>query len=287
MYNFCKIVQDLLPNYMEKTTFEETDEFIEEHLAHCEECTKIYNDMKLNLEVPTENIDEGVDYMKKFNKEVKYLKLWQKILIVLMIIIGILSGIIIYRYSTFTKLHQLESENMKIANIYFSEEKNGTLIETWKKDNIMKMKIKKSPEEELYFWRDLNNKETYMIFENEKRYTEVEEDFPLAEYPTVNSTRNRTSTIEKLKAAIDINLTLKTIKYDNKDCYYIEAPIEEANFNRELIFEKKTGFLLFDSGLEVKSDKSWEHEEVKITYKLDVVTDEDIAKPDLTQYKMN
>ena len=31
----CKIIQDLLPNYIEKLTNEETNNFIEEHLKEC------------------------------------------------------------------------------------------------------------------------------------------------------------------------------------------------------------------------------------------------------------
>ena len=33
----CKIVQDLLPNYIENLTNEETNHFIEEHLKECPE----------------------------------------------------------------------------------------------------------------------------------------------------------------------------------------------------------------------------------------------------------
>ena len=42
----CKIVQDLLPNYIENLTSEETNTFIEEHLTECEDCKKIYETMK-------------------------------------------------------------------------------------------------------------------------------------------------------------------------------------------------------------------------------------------------
>ena len=34
----CKIVQDLLPNYIEKLTSDETNIFIEKHLKECEDC---------------------------------------------------------------------------------------------------------------------------------------------------------------------------------------------------------------------------------------------------------
>ena len=37
----CKIVQDLLPNYIEKLTNEETNKYVEDHLKECEKCKKI------------------------------------------------------------------------------------------------------------------------------------------------------------------------------------------------------------------------------------------------------
>ena len=36
MENKCKIVTDLLPNYIENLTSEDTNKFIEEHLNSCE-----------------------------------------------------------------------------------------------------------------------------------------------------------------------------------------------------------------------------------------------------------
>ena len=37
----CKIIQDLLPNYVENLTNEETNKFIDEHLTDCEDCNNI------------------------------------------------------------------------------------------------------------------------------------------------------------------------------------------------------------------------------------------------------
>ena len=44
----CKIVQDLLPNYIENLTNEETNRFIEEHLKECPECQSIRKYAKRN-----------------------------------------------------------------------------------------------------------------------------------------------------------------------------------------------------------------------------------------------
>lgn len=72
----CKLVQDLLPNYIEKLTSEETNVFIEKHLKSCEECTKFLNEMNNDLEIELpQNDDKEVDYIKKYNHKLKSLKL--------------------------------------------------------------------------------------------------------------------------------------------------------------------------------------------------------------------
>ena len=46
----CKIVQDLLPNYIDKLTSEETNSFVEKHLEECNECHEIIENMKKDFE---------------------------------------------------------------------------------------------------------------------------------------------------------------------------------------------------------------------------------------------
>ena len=45
----CKLVQDLLPNYIEKLTSEESNKIIEEHLKECPECRKILENMQNDI----------------------------------------------------------------------------------------------------------------------------------------------------------------------------------------------------------------------------------------------
>lgn len=45
-YNKCIIIQDLLPNYIEKLTSDETKQYIKEHLKRCKKCQKILKNMK-------------------------------------------------------------------------------------------------------------------------------------------------------------------------------------------------------------------------------------------------
>ena len=46
----CNIIQDLLPNYIDNLTNEETNIFIEEHLDTCNNCKNILENMK-NIEL--------------------------------------------------------------------------------------------------------------------------------------------------------------------------------------------------------------------------------------------
>ena len=65
----CKIVQDLLPTYIESLTNEVTNEFIEEHIARCPECAQVLKDMNGDLQL--EKINQDYDEMGKF-----YLDYW-------------------------------------------------------------------------------------------------------------------------------------------------------------------------------------------------------------------
>lgn len=87
----CKIVRDLLPNYIEKLTDEVTNEFIEEHISKCEECRKVLHDMNGEVEIEEFNQDEEIKYLKRLNTKVK-----MTIAIISLIVIIIASCVIIY-----------------------------------------------------------------------------------------------------------------------------------------------------------------------------------------------
>ena len=48
----CDIVQDLLPLYYDNACSEESRRFVEKHLPGCNDCQKMYNELKEN------NVDE-------------------------------------------------------------------------------------------------------------------------------------------------------------------------------------------------------------------------------------
>lgn len=60
----CYLVEDLLPNYVDGLTSDDTNKDIEEHLHSCQHCSKIYNKMK--EPIPVE--DKNIDYLKQVKK---------------------------------------------------------------------------------------------------------------------------------------------------------------------------------------------------------------------------
>ena len=83
--NECKIINDLLPNYISNLTSNETNKFIEHHLAECDKCKKVYEKMQKNLEI--NEIKEEEIQIKGFKKINKKFKLLEIIIIILLIIL--------------------------------------------------------------------------------------------------------------------------------------------------------------------------------------------------------
>lgn len=87
----CKIIRDLIPNYIDGLTSKESNEFIEKHLETCDKCTIYLNDMKSNIELKEkETIKAEVDYMKKAKKKMNIGKKLLAIICLLFIIVGML-----------------------------------------------------------------------------------------------------------------------------------------------------------------------------------------------------
>ena len=83
----CKIVQDLLPNYIEDLTNEETNYFIDEHIKECPECQKILENMQKEIKLNTKKRDDReVKYIKKYSKRIKLLRNILLIIVVLFVI---------------------------------------------------------------------------------------------------------------------------------------------------------------------------------------------------------
>lgn len=72
----CKIIQDLLPNYIDNLTTPETNEFIENHLKQCSECTKMLENMKKDFGIEEKPEKKNFkNFMKKYRNKLRIFKL--------------------------------------------------------------------------------------------------------------------------------------------------------------------------------------------------------------------
>lgn len=116
----CKIVQDLLPNYIDGLTNEETNLFIEGHLKECSKCKQILKNMRqdLTIDKPAKDSRE-VKYIKKYNKKLKILKFT----VFLLLIIAL--GVMTHYYFTFKNAY------FKASNIMGEMVKEGMYPDTF------------------------------------------------------------------------------------------------------------------------------------------------------------
>ena len=74
--NICKIVEDLLPAYIDALLSEESKKLVEEHLETCETCQKAYSQMTSDIQKEVIQNTENVKTIKKYRRKIKILKLF-------------------------------------------------------------------------------------------------------------------------------------------------------------------------------------------------------------------
>lgn len=114
----CKIVQDLLPNYIENLTDEVTNEYIKEHIATCAECAQVLKDMNGDLKLEQINQEHEIKYLKGIRRRVR------RIILAVTIAIILIAGCVIgYVY----KKSQIQVNNYTFLRAeYVVENQEGT-----------------------------------------------------------------------------------------------------------------------------------------------------------------
>lgn len=265
----CKIIQDLLPNYIEKLTNEETNKYIEKHLNECEECKNIFKNMEKKLEANTTKRDEReVKYIKKYNNKLKKLRNILFIIVLLFVVIVGRKTIILSNLSN--KANKIKNESnyyiktetyskgtISILEAYYKDEKYfGTLTLYSKQKNTIKNTFYKS------------NLETIMLVDNEETKTLVSNGDIIIN--PISFTSN--NFFENLFLAITTNID--RIKLDGQECYIIK------DGNTEKFIDENTGLAI--KMIDNQNNRTTDYE-----YIYGEVKDTDIVKPDITGYTIN
>lgn len=281
----CNIVQDLLPNYIESLTREETNEFIKEHLEKCNECKKILESMEKDLKI--ENIkkeNKEVKYIKKYSNKLKILKM---VLLIIFILLVIFLGVTIRKMLIIKNLNNKVSRYVDTNNYYIKIMNNSgettTLTEYYSKGDkavlFLNTKIKNTDQT-----RKLTN-----YYKGEKANTYIE------------SNENKVALLDSNGVPSKINIvtldygnnvwflfqqalatSIKSGEYNGKDCYILSL-----GKNSEAYIEKETGLRVkAKEGITVEKDGNEIPTTVEYYYQFGSVGDEIFVEPNIDEYEV-
>ena len=144
----CKIVQDMLPNYIERLTTVETNQYIEEHLKDCENCQKVLDNMKKEILLDNKKRDKReINYIKKFNKKMRILEiLLLGIFLLYLLVVGRRTWIMVslsekakvnLRNDNYTaRLYSYQGESLTITQTYHYGEDYLTTMNWYSVKNV-------------------------------------------------------------------------------------------------------------------------------------------------------
>lgn len=113
----CKIVQDLLPSYIEGLTSEVTNKSLEEHLASCSECEKIRSAMTKEVKELDTAPQKQINFLKKIKRR-QWMTAAISVFAALMIFFAVF-------YFIVQRQFPVSSSEVKISDVY--QMKDGSI----------------------------------------------------------------------------------------------------------------------------------------------------------------
>lgn len=274
----CKIIQDLLPNYIENLTSVETNNYIDEHLEGCSECKTILKNMQKEFEVNSQTINKReIKYIKKYSNKIKALKF---ILLVIVIIYALIVGrktIILVSLSE--KVKENQYNNNYYAEIHSYQGNAYTILETYNigEDYIVNQtKFSEKNQFEKYTYYKKGNEKIALSQINESKYLLDSE-----------ATLGNIMPIMYQPMGVIENLLFALFeKVDTDYCNGIPCYIIDYGDNA-IYYDKETGLAIRNIYKSTKDVKRSVDTLVDYEYKYNVVKESDIKKPDTTSYIVN
>lgn len=160
----CEIVQDLIFGYCDGILNPASKELVEKHLVKCEECKKVYEEIKKDKKMDDEDKIE-IDYLKRVNKKLKRKKIMiviSSICIVLLVVLHIIAFICYYHDHTTIEIfmnEDISEEGIeKIRNQIENQSEDVQITYVSPEENLEKMKERfKENQELLVGYNDENN----------------------------------------------------------------------------------------------------------------------------------
>lgn len=297
----CKIVQDLLPNYIENLTNEETNKFIEEHLKTCDECKKIYDNMKKDLNVVnTTKEKKKVKFLKQYRNKLRILEI---IILIIVIAFIVNTGRKMYiitdlnnkaqEYINLENYHRtsysLDNGNYTKEEVFSMGDRKKIITTTMSEDGekevltIYGTKIGTAPDTQSYPPIEKYKQNMYKVTDTEKlALLDVEIGMAIDNQEAFWGIKN---TKDLIMSAITTSINKAT--YDGKECYYVSNS-QNILPNTSMYVNKETGLLISTIASESKNVDGTTERIAGAEYQFEfgTVTEDDFIEPDISEYKI-
>jgi hypothetical protein len=118
----CKLIEDLIPLYIENDVSDATKVIIEKHLKECKNCTFLVQEYS-NDELKLEDFKEDLPQANTYKKWMKKLKTWGLLSAIVLILVAISIGVISYRIGEIPK-----NDLLTLKSIVRTLEKQGVIL---------------------------------------------------------------------------------------------------------------------------------------------------------------
>lgn len=258
----CEMVRDLLPNYIEELTSEKTNKVIEEHLENCKDCRKVYQSMKVDLNIKENEDIRNKTKVKIFRKINKRIKILETIIIT---IIVIYLGIYTKNLIILNKMVDL-SESNNFNNYYqksiITNEKYSCRSEYYQNnDNFLNISIRTNSDNTIDKIVKGKFKGEYFYYYEENGIDKTSEYNPSIETKLHWRFTNKAG---NLGLAL-IPTIVKSSSIGKKECYRVEL-------------ENDIFFIDKETGMEIKKIYSGDNTVYDDEFSFGTVTDEQIEE---------
>ncbi len=287
MKNECEIVYDLLPNYIEHVTNETSNEFIENHISGCENCRRLYNELRVGTNSKDTQTRE-INFLKKYKRHLNTIKII--FILVIVLILATYAGKWIKKYNILKEISETSQSNQSINNYhiieYYYTEGHILKMEQFKMDEKNKFTYTMETEDgtvtETTYSHKVNDNEyigTTYIENGENK--SVRENVKINRELFKDSVLYNANIKDLLRYSFDA--TIKTTTFRDRECYYINnLPILTGGKYERVYFDKATGLMIGSSQVDSSQNSATPIEAV---YEYNVVTDKDFIEPDILNYK--
>lgn len=289
--NECKIVEDLLPNYVEELTSKETNEFIKEHMKDCNKCKKILEDMKKEITINENNeIKKDIKYLEKFKLKITK---WKIIVLILIVFIVLVS---IRMYNNYNIYIQIEKDSKEYIDEIqdktdlkynlISKNSNGEIYYTEEylyKDNISVTRyLEDDGSYQIDSWYNKETGEHIKLYNiNGIKSAEIKYDKTGDEKTIYRG--NKMIPFENIYVPLwDILLRKINIeKVNGEECYVIKNVSDETEL---------TLYRSIERGISIKINSNFkngsESEYLLSNFSFDEIPEDQMQRPDLTGYRI-